>query len=207
MNESAHVAASARAVEQPAAPAASPLRPGTFRDIPLVHTRLMEAIETSPHYLPEFKAYEKARLTRDHLAGLIEIDPRHVSLVVEKGEPAGFMISGPELGRLWLYWSYRFPERQRSNISMTAMRAFIAQWNNDRFHKISTYTKPGNEVAEAIMRRFGFQKAALLEKHIFGEDYLLYERPLTKALPGYDHGYPGGPVNHLRRRIKRLLAR
>jgi RimJ/RimL family protein N-acetyltransferase len=205
MNEIAQVAMCTQALHE--APAQSPLRPGTYRDIALVHARLMQAIDTSPHYLPEFKAYEKARLTKDHLAGLIEIDPRHVTMGEENGEPAGFMISGPELGRLWLYWSYRFPERRRSSISIAAMRAFIAQWDNDRFHKISTYTKPGNDVAEAIMKRFGFQMTALLEQHLFGEDYLLYERPLTKALPGYDHGLPGGPVNRLRRRLKRLLAR
>ena len=206
MNETAQVALRTEAGDQPAVPAASPLRPGTYRDIPLVHARLMEAIETSPYYLPEFKAYEKARLTRGYLAGLIEIDPRHVTVVLRNGETAGFMINGPELGTLWLYWSYLFPEHRRSSTSVAAMRAFIAQWDNDRFHKISTYTKPGNEVAEAIMKRFGFEKTALLENHIFGEDYLLYERPLTKALPGYDRGFPGGPVNHVRRRIKRLLA-
>jgi len=207
MDETASLAEGIPATEQSAAPGASPLRPGSYRDIDLVHARLMEAIDTSPFYIPEFKAYEKSRLTKDHLAALIEADPRHLFIAMRNSQPAGFMISGPELGTLWLYWSYLFPEHRRSSLGVAAMRAFVAQWENGRFHKISTYTKPGNEVAEAIMKRFGFKRTAVLENHMFGEDYLLYERPLTKALAGYDLGIRGGVVGRLRRRIKRLVAR
>jgi RimJ/RimL family protein N-acetyltransferase len=123
------------------------------------------------------------------------------------GEPAGFMMSGPELGTLWLYWSYVFPEHRRSTLGISGMRAFIDHWDNGRFHKIATYTKAGNDPAAAIMTRLGFRHVATLENHIFGEDYLLYERPLTKRLPGYDHGTHGGFANRLRRKLRLALGR
>jgi RimJ/RimL family protein N-acetyltransferase len=121
-----------------------------------------------------------------------------------KGEPAGFMISGPELGTLWLYWSYVFPEKRKSAIILLAMRRFLAHWDNGRFHKVSTYTRPGNEAAIKIMERFGWSLTTTLQRHIFGEDYLLYEHMLVKAVPGYDHGARLGRLAQFRRAVTRL---
>ena len=182
-----------------------PLRAATAADLDPIHARLIEAIQGSSHYSDEFKAYETARLSKSWLAALYEADPWHVAVMQLKGETAGFMISGPELGTLWLYWSYVFPERRRSGMALLAMRNFLSHWDNGRFHKVSTYTRPGNDAAAAIMERFGWKLTAVLARHIFGEDYLLYEHMLTKRVPGYDRGAKLGRLAQLRRGVTRLF--
>lgn len=167
-----------------------PLSPATRDEIDLIHPRLMEAIETSPYYDRTFKDFEKTRLTKQLLIRLSRVDPMHVAAIKHKGALIGFMLSGPELGTIWLYWSYVFPEARKAGLALASLRQFIEHWDFGRFHKIATYTKPDNKVGLALLHRYGFELACKLENHIFGEDYLLYEHPLQKTVPGYDRGVP-----------------
>jgi len=165
----------------------SAVRAATVADINMVHLRLIEAIDTSPFYSDEFKVFEKQHMNIDYLRTLFDMDPYHLLLFVADDEPAGFMITSPQCGSLWLHWSYIFPEKRRASLVMAGFRALIEHWDNGRFHKIATYTKPGNAVT-AILKRYKFELTCELENHLFGEDYLLYERKLNKTSTGYDNG-------------------
>ena len=177
-------------------------RAATRADLPLVHERLMEAIETSPFYNDEFKKFEKQNMNMGFLHTLFNIDPYHLMLFISDEEVAGFMITSPQFGSIWLHWTYVFPEKRRASLTVSGFRNMVEHWDNGRFHKISTYTRPGNGVS-AILKRYKFELTCTLENHMFGEDYLLYERKLNKAIPGYDTGV--GSMG-LRGRIRNLFA-
>ncbi len=81
---------------------------------------------------------------------------------------------------------------------MHGMRVFDEHWDNGKFHKAFTFVRPENEVALALLRRYGYEQAALLRQHIFGQDYVVMEKFYTKVTEGYDCGawpWAGSPAS------------
>jgi len=182
-------------------------RAATTADLDIIHRELMDVIEASPHYNEAFKAYEKGRLTRGYLSVLQRHDPWHVISLVEDGQVGGALISGPEFGAVFRYWSWVFPSHRKSRLAMHGMRAFDAHFDNGRFHKAYTFVRPENEVALALLRRYGYEQVALLKNHLFGQDYAVMERQYTKREPGYDHGIGPGRLGRFAKLVDGLVGR
>lgn len=181
------------------------IRAATPADIGLVHRQLAAVIHDSPHYSERFKAHEAARLDKTFLRNLLAIDPWHIMIMCSDGVPGGAMVSGPECGAVFRYWSWVFPEARQTKLGMFGMRAFDEHWDNGRFHKAYTYVRPDNAVARALLKRYGYRETALLEKHIFGEDYLLIEKFYTRQDGPYDSGYVGR-LGRLKKQIRQLVG-
>lgn len=177
------------------------IRPATSADIDLVHRELMDVIATSEHYNDRFKAHEMARLNKTFLRTLLALDPWHIMLMCADGKPGGAMVSGPEYGAIFRYWSWVFPSHRQTKLGMFGMRAFDEHWDNSRFHKAYTFVRPENAVARMLLKRYGYVETCLLKKHIFGQDYLLIEKPYTKVSEGYDSGASIGRLGLLKRRL------
>ncbi|HEY4199815.1 MAG TPA: hypothetical protein VGM83_04575 [Devosiaceae bacterium] len=180
-------------------------RAGTLADIDLIHHELMAVIDESPYYNDEFKAYEKRRLGKSYLRALMAADPWHVMVLLLDDQPAGAIISGPEFGAIFRYWSWVFPRFRESKMGMHGMRAFDAHFDKGRFHKAYTFVRPDNEVALLLLRRYGYKQTTILENHIFGQDFAVMEKPYTKVTPGYDQGVAFGRVAALKRWLKRFV--
>lgn len=197
----------------PAPPADAPpaprfaARPATSADLDVIHRELMAVIEESPHYNAEFKAYEKSRLTRGYLDVLQRHDPWHVISLLSEGELGGALISGPEFGAIFRYWSWIFPSHRRTRLGLHGMRVFDEHFDNGRFHKAYTFVRPENEVALALLRRYGYAQTCVLRNHLFGQDYAVMERPYTKLVEGYDHGIGPGRLGRFVRVMGGLLGR
>jgi RimJ/RimL family protein N-acetyltransferase len=202
----AAVSSTVPAVEAKATPRFA-TRAATAEDLDLIHAELMNVIDESPHYNAEFKAWEKARLSKSYLKMLQRQDPWHVMALVSEGKVGGALISGPEYGSIFRYWSWIFPPFRQTRLGMHGMRAFDEHFDNGRFHKAYTFVRPENEVALALLRRYGYAETTLLRQHIFGQDYCLMEKPYTKVIEGYDRGVGVGRLGRMIARINELLGR
>ena len=203
------VSADAIAEAPPPAPAAAPdysVRAAEGADLDLIHRQLMAVIDETPYYNAEFKAYEKGRLTRGFLAKLQQHDPWHVMALVANGEVGGALVSGPEFGAIFRYWSWIFPEFRRTHLGMHGMRAFDAHFDNGRFHKAFTFVRPENAVALAPLRRYGYTQTCVLKNHIFGQDYAVMERAYTKVTDSYDHGIGPSRLGKIARSVIGLVG-
>ena len=163
-------------------------RPARRSEISTVHARLEALIAELPGFTPEFRQFEQKRMSKLFLANLHSADPDYIRLCMAGDTIAGFMISGPEHGVLWHYWGALFPEVRQPHMPLTFMRLYIEHWNNGRFHKISNITTANNRPTIALLKRFRFEHVADLRSHVMGQDFLLLERPLNKAVAGYDRG-------------------
>lgn len=182
-------------------------RAATPADLDLIHHELLLVIDESPHYNSEFKAYEKARLTKSYLRMLQRQDPWHVMALVSEGKIGGALISGPEFGAVFRYWSWIFPEFRKTRLGMHGMRAFDEHFDNGKFHKAYTFVRPENEVALALLRRYGYAETTVLKQHIFGQDYCVMEKPYTKLTEGYDTGVGTGRLGRMVTKLNELLGR
>jgi RimJ/RimL family protein N-acetyltransferase len=176
-------------------------------DLEIIHRELMAVIDESPHYNAEFKAYEKSRLTRGYLEALQRHDPWHVIALLSEGRVGGALISGPEFGAIFRYWSWIFPPYRQTRLGMHGMRVFDEHFDNGRFHKAYTFVRPENEVALALLRRYGYTQTCILENHLFGQDYAVMERHYTKSVAGYDHGIGPGRLGRFVKAMGGLLGR
>lgn len=180
-------------------------RAATGADIDSVHKSLMDLIDEMPFYGERFKTYEKRRMNKTFLRTLLEIDPWHVLLLETDGQTGGFLISGPANGTIFQFWSCIYPQFRGTPLGRFGMEAFIEHWDNSRFHKASTYTRTDNRPALVLLKRYGYEQVALLENHIFGEDYFVLERKFTKAVEGYDDGMDLPLATRLRLRLRGLF--
>ena len=179
----------------------------TASDLDLIHHELMAVIDESPHYNDEFKVHEKARMTKGFLRSLQRIDPFHVIVLTVDGVPGGGLISGPDLGSIFRYWSWIFPSHRHTRLGLHGMRIFDQHWDNGKFHKAFTWVRPENEVALALLRRYGYEQTALLRQQVFGQDYVVMEKYYTRTSDAYDAGMTMGRIARFKARVDMLLGR
>jgi len=176
-------------------------RPARKDEIEWVLNTVHRAIDESEFYCDEFKQHERERMNIHFLTALWEYDPQHLFVLRKGDEKVGIMISGPDNGVVFLYWSYIIPEHRASTIAIKGNKAFLQMFDNGHWHKLVTFTRTTNEKANLILARYGWTEVAQLNKHIFGEDYKIFEILMEKTVPGYKPFRVPGRLERLKRKL------
>jgi hypothetical protein len=167
----------------------------------------MAVIDESPHYNALFKEHEKDRLTKGFLRALQRVDPFHVIVLTVDDVPGGGLISGPETGAIFRYWSWIFPRTARPVSACTACGCSTSTGTTASSTRPSpscgrrTRSPSPCSAATATSRRL------LLRQHIFGQDYVVMEKFYTKVTEGYDRGMSMGRIARFKARVDTLLGR
>lgn len=189
-------------------PASRVLQPVTLEDVGVLHAMVMAAIDEALGDVPAFRAREQARFDKGYLRALVAADPGYALFAVRPdGTRAGFILSQPDQGAIVLTWCYVLPAHRKGAFALRCMMDYVRRWNNGRFHKVVTYTRPENKVIRSLMKYGGFREVAVLQQHMYGQDVVLSEHMLTKAVDGYAPPVGVGLMGRVRLKARALLSR
>ncbi|NOZ31821.1 MAG: hypothetical protein GXP01_01825 [Alphaproteobacteria bacterium] len=183
------------------------VRAATTADLDWVHKTLMGAIAETDVYNDTFKRWEIQRMSPVFLAHLHALDPWFIRIAMVENQRAGFQISGPDCGALFLYWSYILPRFRQSRLAHLLLTSYRTRFDNGQWHKLVTLARTDNRVALLLMRRHGWRQVAALDNHIFGQDYLMFEIMLEKTSPDYEFGFVKGRAGRIKQKLAGLLGR
>jgi ribosomal protein S18 acetylase RimI-like enzyme len=182
------------------------IRSATTRDLPACRLLLAECIENSIFYTEDFKRRELARLNPTYLRDVLAIDPNFIRLAEWQGRTVGILLLLPEAAVVWSSWLYVRPERNAAAAALLLFRTTWKLFDGTAFDKVCCYVRPENAVALAMFERMGFRRTAELQKHLFGQDVWLLEKPFANATGRYDELPTIGPARKIWNRIAAALG-
>ncbi len=186
-----------------ALPSSTLLRPARFAEIGFVHEALRAAADEAVGEVPDFAEQEKRRFAPAYLHALSDADPNNVLIALSpEGERAGIIVSGPENGAVMLYWCCLLPQFRKGALAMRCLAAYVKLWQGKRAHKLIAYTRVSNRASRLLMQRAGYREVAVLEKHFFGLDFVLYDYMLDKRQDGYDPFVTAGFAKRMALRLR-----
>lgn len=190
-----------------ATPSHALLRPARSAEIGFVHAALCAAADEAVGEVSTFAEQEKRRFSPGYLRALAEADPLNVLIALSpQGARAGIIISGPENGAVMLYWCYLLPEFRKGALAMRCLSAYVKLWQGRRAHKLVAYTRSTNRATRLMMQRAGYREVALLERHFYGLDFVLYDYMLDKREDGYDPFVSPGFAKRMRLRLREAFG-
>lgn len=119
------------------------------------------------------------RFTLEALEQLIARDAQMVLIVEDGGRPAGFCLATDQHGPIWIDWIAVAPEIRGRGVARALLSTLIETARNRGAGRVWCDCLAINAGAIAMLEAAGFTRIAHLANHWWGQDYLLWERPLA----------------------------
>lgn len=162
-------------------PSTVSVRTATEADLQEVVLLFREVLANIPYYNSMARKGERSKYTVRDLRTKLRNDKYSVVVARDKSGLLGFAFSHFDDYLIWIDWLAVNPTSRRLGVGSLIIRKVIKTSSERRAHKIWCDTRSTNEPAKLTLRKNGFREIAVVRNHWYGQDFILWERPVQTA--------------------------
>ncbi|MFZ6015657.1 MAG: GNAT family N-acetyltransferase [Patescibacteria group bacterium] len=148
----------------------------TADDTPSISAVAQKIISETPYYTSEARAAECDKFSADNLRKILD-DDKTIFLVAKHGDNViGFCYGYFDCGTFWADWIGVLTEYRRSGTATSLMQELNTILKATNTHKIWCDSRCDNIESNNLLQKSGFEQAAHLKRHWYGQDYYLWEK-------------------------------
>jgi len=149
------------------------------QDAEAIEALVREVVSTLAYYTPEARRAEIGKYSGSALAEALD-DRATLNLVaVGNGDLLGVILNKEDDGLLWINWFLTSPRARRSGAARALILASMDHARERGLHKIWCDTRTENVPSMTLLTQLGFVNRVRFDRHWFGQDFFLWERPLA----------------------------
>lgn len=145
-------------------------------DIPGMAELVQNIIQDTDYYSSEAKEAEKNKFSVENLQSLIKNDNSIFLAAKEDDKLIGFIYGFFDCGTFWADWIGVLKENRRKGVALGLMRELEMILGDTKTRKVWCDTRSDNKESNAMLKKLGFERAAHLKEHWYGQDYYLWEK-------------------------------
>lgn len=157
------------------------VRRSTDDDLPRVATLFQEVVAGIPYYNRLSKRSESEKWSLEVLRAKLRGDAYSILVAHDENEILGFAFTRFDDYLIWIEWFGVDPASRRSGVGSALVQEVVRTAPERKAHKVWCDTRSNNTPAKSTFRKNGFRELVLLKNHWYGEDYILWERPLLRG--------------------------
>jgi RimJ/RimL family protein N-acetyltransferase len=154
------------------------VRDAVPKDAEPISQLLERVISSLEIYSPEARRREVAKYDTTSMSEIIRTG---IVIVAEKeGHIVGTCLGYDDDALVWLSWFVVDPDYRRRRLTLRMLERFLERARSVS-HKVWCDCRTSNEASIRLLERSGFDRIATLAKHWYGQDFILWQKPLESA--------------------------
>jgi RimJ/RimL family protein N-acetyltransferase len=143
-------------------------------------SELFQAVlDAIPYYNDWAKSSERDRYTAAALHQSTQGEPDSVLVALVGDNIVGFLFSRYDDGVIWLAWFGTALDKRHGGVGSALLAALVESARARKIHKIWCDTRTTNTTSQSVLRNAGFVKLCEVRNHWYGQDFFLWECPVS----------------------------